>query len=343
MLYQNVFVPRYVPAVYLPPSKTRKKKKTKFSLHAAPYKTKRYSLAFYLKYVLWKKLRRYWKKRRAKGKKKKTVKAPTISVLSNKGSEEKIDLRDFWGSRYGSQWLFAKQKHHHQVNRHHIVEIIDAFKTKDLKYANRHSTDMRHMNSILRHALINHPDKKSADQMSRRSSKCQCCREPRRKKGGETDTSDWSLSTVQCEQRPYSKWPPHVPHGARHYCGKEEQFATMLSRQHAYLYNWFNVDQSQSRCKLTTSKEYLDKIRKRIDSSRSSSRRRGTGSVTSCTCSESGSCYSTMSRRERAKLYKRQKRVCNFNLTGDICFITFSIHSATDFVSCAFVITMIVF
>lgn len=312
MLYQKVIFPRYVPALYVPPQKNRKKKKkTKFSLYAVPYKRKRYSFAYYLKYILWKKLRRYWKKRKSKGKKKRSSKAPSVSVLSNKGSEEKIDLRDFWGSKYGSQWLFAKQKQQHHVNRHHLIEIIDAFKTKDLKYANRHSVDQRHVNGA---ALMDQPAKKTIDQASRKSSKCPCCRGPSRKEGVETDTSDWSLSTVHCQQRPYSKWPPHVPLGARHCCGKEEQLATILSRQHAYLYNWLHVDQSQSRCKLAMSKEYLDKIRARLDHSRPPSRKRG--SRASCSCSESGSCSSTMSRRERAKILKRQKRV------GTLVFIS---------------------
>lgn len=311
-------VPRYVPAVYLPPlnKHKKKKKKAKFAVYAVPYKRKRYSFTYYLKYVLWKKFRRYWKKRKSKSKKKKASKSPSISVLSNKGSEEKIDLRDFWGSKYGSQWLFAKEKkHQHRVNRHHLVEIVDAFKTKDLKYANRHSIDQRQING-----LTEPPAHKPMDQVSRKSSRFPCCRGHKLKDGGEVDNSDWSLSTVRCQQRPFSKWPVD----ARHLSGKEEQFATILSRQHAYLYNWLNVDQSQSRCNLAMSKEYLDKIRTRIDSSRSSSRRRRrTGSRLSCACSESGSCSSTLSRRERAKIFKRQRKVGKFTFQTKLLHLLF--------------------
>ena len=313
MLYNNVFVPRYIPALYIPPSKHRKKKKkkkTKFALYAAPYKKKRYSLAFYLKYVLWKKFRRYWKKRRARNKKKKTSKAPSVSVLSNKGSEEKIDLRDFWGSRYGSQWLFAKEMHQ-GVNRNHLIEIIDAFKTKDLKYANRHSTGQSRINSVHR-SLTECPDRKIFEQISRKSSKCPCCRESKRRDFGDTDNSDWSSSTVHCQQRLHSKWPSYNLSDSRNYYAKLEQFTTILSRQHAYLYNWLNVDQSQNRCQLAMSKEYLDKIRMRIDSSRPSSRKQGTISQTSCSCSESGSSSSAMSRKQRAKKLKKQRKVRTF-------------------------------
>lgn len=309
---RSVIAARCVPSALIPPTekKRKKKKKTKFSPYISPYKRKRYSLVYYFKYVLWRKLRRYWKKRRSKSKKKKAAKAPSISVLSNKGSEEKIDLRDFWGSKYGSQWLFAKQKQH-QVNRHHLIEIVDAFKTKDLKYANRRSVDHRTVvDPPLRPALAGH-QLRFADQVSRKSSRCPCCKGYKRKDGAETDSSDWSLSTVHYQQRPYSKWPPHIPPGARHCCGKEEQLATILSRQHAYLYNWLHVDQQQSRCNLAMSKEYLDKIRMRIDGSRASTRRRRSASQMS-SCSESGSCCSTLSRKDRAKILKRQKRVRNF-------------------------------
>lgn len=324
MLYHNVFVPHYVPALYVPPSKCRKKKKkTKFAIYAAPYKKKRYSLAFYLKYVLWKKFRRYWKKRRARSKKKKTSKAPSVSVLSNKGSEEKIDLRDFWGSRYGSQWLFAKEKKMHQVNRNHLIDIIDAFKTKDLKYANRHTTGQRHANSN-HPRLTDSPDRKTFDQISRKSSKCPCCRKSRQKEAGDTDISDWSLSTVHCQQRLHSKWPSSKLSNSKNPCANLEQFTSILSRQHAYLYNWLNVDHSQNRFSLAMSKEYLDKIRMRLDNSRPSSRRQGSSSRTSCTISESGSCSSTMSRRQRAKMLKRQRRVCTFLFSIlNLCSISF--------------------
>lgn len=428
--YYNAMMPHYALA-YPPVYKAAKKRKKKPQyLHSVyPYKTKRFSLSYYLKYVLWKKIRRYWKKRQKnKGKAKKVARAPSASVLgNNRGSDEKIGDRDFWGSKYGSQWLFAKQKLQRQqqlqkASHNRLIEIVDAFKTVDLKYANRHLpsgarsqrsrrslacpddhcalTPRRCRQSLVSNGIIdqcnrrcrqsiasngvidqcnrrcrqsiasnliidqcNHRCRQSiasnlltdqyglatnsrcrqslasnapslVDQPSRSrrglsgnenlfissnhqvDPRCPCVRRqrPRRTRDGfETDTSEWSLSTQRVQRRPYSKWPPHPPPGAKHCCGKEEQLATILSRQHAYVYNWLYVDQLQNKSKLTVdqlqsrcrmSREFLDQVRSRVDnSSRRNSR------ALSSRCSSAASWSSTLSRREKAKILKKQTRV----------------------------------
>ncbi|GIX91300.1 hypothetical protein CDAR_128031 [Caerostris darwini] len=327
LVYCNGMIPQYAAVVYPHACKAVKRKKKKMLyLHSAhPYKKKRYSLAYYLKYVLWRKLKRYWKKRRAKKLRKTAVKPPTVSLVgNNRGSDEKIELRDFWGSKYGSQWLFAKHKllQHQQlqlqqnINHNRLIEIIDAFKTTDLKYAKRHQqVDDQHTTPTSRRSRKSqsgHEDGFVTNPLAT-NAKCPCARRQARtrkirKDGFETDASDWSLSTLQIQQRPYSKWPPHPPPGAKHCCGREEQLATILARQHAYVYNWLHVDQLQSRCKLTLSREYLDQVRTRIARLKSANRRHCRSYISS-KCSDGGSDWtSTLSRRERSKMIKRQIR-----------------------------------
>ncbi|KAG8195834.1 hypothetical protein JTE90_008529 [Oedothorax gibbosus] len=433
--YYNAMMPHYAlayPATY---KAAKKRKKKPQGVH--PYKTKRFSLSYYLKYVLWKKIRRCWKKKRRQAKKKKSV--DSSPSLTNRGSDEKIDDRDFWGSKYGSQWLFAKQKLQRQQQlrlksgHNRLIEIVDAFKTVDLKYANRHVHGARtprsrrsvvcldepcavstlrnvdqcnkrcrqhHANfdqcsrrcrlSMASNAILdqcNHQCRQSFasnatldrqcsprcrkslasndqfspryrkslasnDQCSRKcrmsmasqemldqykdqcrqsfassvsqqpsrsrrglsgnenlfihsprqtDPKCPCVMRRRRLRadGFETDASDWSVSTPQAQRISYSKWPPHPPPGAKHCCGREEQLATNISRQHAYVYNWLYVDQLQNKSGLTLSKELLDQVRTRLGKkSRTASSR----------CSSAASWSSTLSRRERAKILKRQSR-----------------------------------
>nr|XP_042899749.1 calmodulin-regulated spectrin-associated protein 1 isoform X1 [Parasteatoda tepidariorum] len=292
------------------PVRQKPSKKTRVHLHPGyTHKKKRFSLAYYLKYVLWKKIRRFWKKRRNRSKKKKTRKPPSaVTALSNRGSDEKIDMRDFWGSKYGSQWLFAKQNQLQQVNHNHLVELVDAFKTMDLKYAKKNIPPGNQIQSDPN--MVPTRFQKSKSNCCPEHS-CPCSRKQKRrtrKDGLETEGSEWSLSTLQVQQKPYSKWPPHPPPGARHYCGKDELLATVPSRQHAYVYNWLYVDQIQSRCNLPLSREYLDQVKSRLSRSPRSkrkSRRQDTFSQTSSSCSE---CSSTIGRRQKAKILKKQIR-----------------------------------
>ncbi|CAL1284151.1 unnamed protein product [Larinioides sclopetarius] len=328
LFYCNGMIPQYAAVVYPQIHKVvkRKKKKLQYLQGAYPYKRKRYSLSYYLKYVLWRKIKRYWKKRRAKNKRKKALKPPAVSLVgNNRGSDEKIGLRDFWGSKYGSQWLFAKQKllqQQHEklqqnINHSNLIEIVDAFKTSDLRYSKRHQQpdDQRTTTSRRsRKSHAGHEDGFISNPLANTNPKCPCARRHARarrthKDGFETDASDWSLSTLQIQQRPYSKWPPHPPPGAKHCCGREEQLATILARQHAYVYNWLYVDQLQSRCKLSLSREYLDQVRTRVSRLKSANHRRCRNSYVSSKCSDGGSDWtSTLSRRERAKMMKRQIR-----------------------------------
>ncbi|GFQ68573.1 patronin [Trichonephila clavata] len=315
-------IPHYaaVPYPQMCKAAKRKKKKLHYMHGTYPYKRKRYTLSYYLKHVLWRKIKRYWKKRQAK--KKKSVKPPATSLVRNsRGSDEKIDQRDFWGSKYGSQWLFAKQKQLqqqqrlHNVNHNRLIEIVDAFKTTDLKYAKRHQQvdDTRTTNSRRsRRSHAGHEDGFATNPLAT-NPKCPCARRQARtrkvnKDGFETDTSDWSLSTLQTQQRLYSKWPPHPPPGAKHCCGREDQLATILARQHAYVYNWLYVDNLQHRCKLSLSREYLDQVRTRVARLKSANRRRCRNSYVSSRCSDGSDWTSTLSRRERAKMIKRQVR-----------------------------------
>ncbi|GFY42701.1 hypothetical protein TNIN_143631 [Trichonephila inaurata madagascariensis] len=317
-------IPHYaaVPYPQMCKAAKRKKKKLHYMHGSYPYKRKRYSLSYYLKHVLWRKIKRYWKKRNAK--KKKSVKPPATSLVRNsRGSDEKIDQRDFWGSKYGSQWLFAKQKQLqqqqrlHNVNHNRLIEIVDAFKTTDLKYAKRHQQverdDTRTTNSRRsRRSHVGHEDAFTTNPLAT-NPKCPCARRQARtrkvnKDGFETDNSDWSLSTLQTQQRLYSKWPPHPPPGAKHCCGREDQLATILARQHAYVYNWLYVDNLQHRCKLSLSREYLDQVRTRVARLKSANRRRCRNSYVSSRCSDDSDWTSTLSRRERAKMIKRQVR-----------------------------------
>ncbi|XP_035226707.1 uncharacterized protein LOC118199037 [Stegodyphus dumicola] len=318
MFYYNVMIPQYPPVIYpaMYKGKKKKKKATPFVHSVYSYKKKRYSFAYYLKYVLWRKLRRYWKRKKSKCKKKKRPKSSSKSVLGNPGSEEKIAQRDFWGSRYGSQWLFAKAKlQEQQANHHRLIEIVDAFKTMDLKYASKRHAAVAENRAVTfrqKHRLSSSKQNSCCDsQLPYKSPRCPCTRRRGHieKSGFDTDDSDWSLSTLQFQHKPYSRWPPHVPSGARHYCGKKDQLATILARQHAYVYNWLHVDQLQSRCHISYSRDYLDKVQARVSRAPTPRRRKDDGdSQVSCSCSVTSDCWSTLSRRERAKVLKRQTR-----------------------------------
>lgn len=227
-------------------------------------------------------------------------------------SGKKQDVRDYWGSKHGSEWLFGKAQ---ATDQSHLLEIVDAFRTSDLKH------------SRLRQRIAPNyfPRNESCPQHGGRVSYPQCaCGHPacpgqsrsmkpskRNRRGSE---SEWSLSTMQMDRRPYSRWPPSRPQKPLTKGVYNEPLSSVLSRMNMYLYNWVYVDHlklNQSSTRFVQSLGTLERYRQKLTSAKSGTRWKSSSRASSVISVCSSKCCENKVKAVSSvdKYYRLQNRI----------------------------------